>query len=47
MRYEKPELTVMGTAIQAVQATSKTGCELDSGQPGQHPETCNAYEADE
>jgi len=48
MKYNKPEVTVLGSAIDAVQSSSKTApfvTELISPYTLAH--TANAYEADE
>jgi hypothetical protein len=43
MTYSKPELTLLGRAVEAVQSQGKAGQALDS--PSTH--TLDAYEADE
>jgi hypothetical protein len=43
MTYTKPELTLLGQAVDAVQSQGKEGQALDG--PSTH--TLNAYEADE
>lgn len=45
MRYEKPELAVLGTAAGRIQG-QKNEAYLDSDQEAQHPSDA-AYEADE
>ena len=46
MRYEKPELTLAATAVDAIQGMKLTG-PADSGQPQNPVHTPAAYESDE
>jgi len=45
--YQKPELVVCGSAIQAIQANSKETMADDAQAPHDFPATTTAYEADE
>ena len=50
MKYEKPDVTKLGTAVSAIQGLSKGGpYMIDVQQPGVRPNTHTepAYEADE
>jgi len=48
MKYNKPEVTVLGSAIDAVQSSSKTAPFVtEMVWPNQFAHTANAYEADE
>jgi hypothetical protein len=46
MQYEKPEITVMASAMSAIQGCGKGNHQPDSIQCGQLPSS-SAYEADE
>jgi len=48
MRYTKPELTVVGTAIKEICSgrQKNNGC-TDANGSGQKNASCSAYEADE